>query len=325
MCEDLDESIPIFEQIEYALFDDLTLAKTIFGPDAETFLPILRPFAESVNIIDYVYTPLDEFMKILKVQGDIGRSQQIYWREILLRAHFTATTTLLRQHKWISGVLLGTAFHNLFMFATSFRGFIESAADSVEALEHVPLLLAERSEFIKKAVAGKADYIDTTDVEEQLIHYSHARKEAKPEKLPVVHKAKASRDYLTKLQGSPNGEIHECYSWLCEFSHPSSATLGFMLEKNDDTTVRLAASPTDMIFIGQFSNRFRPIMRKVFTFGFTPALLTLKVLNALPLQELHTPLINRFDYTEIPLWQKMVKHLKPEPSPAKNKNKIKKS
>jgi len=60
----------------------------------------------------------------------IAERNQVYWREILFRAHFGASTGMLRLNEWLHGSERALVDGNVLMLAAGIRGFIEACADT---------------------------------------------------------------------------------------------------------------------------------------------------------------------------------------------------
>jgi hypothetical protein len=62
---------------------------------------------------------------------------QVYWREILFRAHFGACASLLRTRRWIEGACAAFEHRNYHTFMAAFRGWLESSADTFDAFRTI--------------------------------------------------------------------------------------------------------------------------------------------------------------------------------------------
>lgn len=54
----------------------------------------------------YFYIDNGTYMNKL-LSGEISEAMQIYWREMLFRIHFVATSSILRNAEWIDGIVFG--------------------------------------------------------------------------------------------------------------------------------------------------------------------------------------------------------------------------
>ena len=96
-------------------------------------------------------------------------------------------------------------------FCASFRALIESAADGYDALSNVASTLAEYREIVNQSLQGKAEQpVLAVELEDQLIHFSHARKLSKRDASPLSHKAKPTADYVRSLEKADLPRLYEC-------------------------------------------------------------------------------------------------------------------
>src|SRR5688572_17463414 len=117
-----------------------SLDETLFGEDAVTWIPPLQRVTSSLDGYRYSFVAEKQYASILA--QDVPRGMEIYWREILYRAHLAAGTSLLRFDRWISGVRSAYESSNAFAYAACLRAALESAADSFDGLKAVPISLA---------------------------------------------------------------------------------------------------------------------------------------------------------------------------------------
>lgn len=84
---------------------------------------------------------VDDYECVLR--EDSVRGMQVYWNEILARAHLTAVVAILRSRHWINAIVAATNDKNLLAFAAALRGLIESSADTQNALGGIAISLVE--------------------------------------------------------------------------------------------------------------------------------------------------------------------------------------
>src|SRR6266446_1998355 len=85
----------------------------LLGPSAAFLTSLLDGFAVAAEPCSYRIMPLAESALITTM----AERNQIYWREILFRAHFGACTGLLRLHEWLHGSEQALADGNVLMLA----------------------------------------------------------------------------------------------------------------------------------------------------------------------------------------------------------------
>src|SRR4051794_18889426 len=79
---------------------------------------------------------------------------EIYWKEILYRAHMAAVVAILRNTRWVSAVTSEFAQGNLFGWAAACRSLIEAAGDTMDGFQPVAITLAEQHRMILTEITG---------------------------------------------------------------------------------------------------------------------------------------------------------------------------
>ena len=242
------------------------------------------------------------------LERDLGEAMRVYWTETLGRAHLASATAILRSRRWLSGVEQASAENNLLLFAAALRGLMESAADASTALIGTPLTLAHRHSSISECLEGRArSRLESSEVEDELIHYSHARRLSRSERAnaPSSHKARQVQEYL-KIFGDLNAEnVRRCYSDLCDLTHPGASSVTMWLDTDDPTGSQFRLSTRqDQAFIADFLQRYPTIPLELLMFAFNGPVITLNVLNYFPIEDLHTPKLLNWHLDGIPAWIK---------------------
>jgi hypothetical protein len=289
------------------------LAERVFGIDAASFVPALDELSTMLAGFQYRFLPGPEFQRIML--KDVAAGMRIYYLEILHRAHFAAVTSLLRSHRWVRGILSSAQQGNLHTFAASFRGFLEAAADTHHSLNITCTSLADCHSIIRKAIAGKLrDVILAPELEERLIHFTHARRLEKKEVAPDSHKAEAAAKYLATLNESGDGRVLECYGELCELTHPAASSIMCFTQVNDSGTLFTLSPDWASTLIDDFCRDYSDIMLRIMALGVMPPLLQLKVLNHIGPPPLRIPLIEGLPLASRPVWIDLRRRLN-DPSP----------
>ena len=73
---------------------DQALAVAVFGRTAASFVAVLDRVTSAAAVHTYDFMRNDDFRRLLA--QDVSGAMQVYWREILFRAHFGACASLLR-------------------------------------------------------------------------------------------------------------------------------------------------------------------------------------------------------------------------------------
>ena len=248
----------------------------------------------------------EEYKELLA--HDLSEGMRVYWTETLGRAHLAAVTAVLRSRCWLSGVAQATAESNFLAFAATFRGLMESAADASTAFHAIPLTLAHRHSAITESLEGRANSTTiSSEVENVLIHYSHARHLSRSERAnaPSSHKACSVQKYL-KIFGDQNADnVKQCYSDLCDLTHPGASSIAMWLDTYDPNGSEFRLSTRqDQTLIADFIERYPTIPLELLMFAFNGPIITLNILNYFPIEDLHTPEILNWQLDGLPAWTK---------------------
>lgn len=260
---------------------------------------LLGRLLTGIERFSYNYMPAAEYDRI----GALHERMRIYWFEILERAHCNSLLALLRLNRWLDGMRVAAESDNFLGFAASFRGLLESAADSRHALRDVPKALAAAFSFAYEAVHGRAQSLVLAPyLESDLIHFSHGRKSEKNEEAPDAHAAKTMKEYLIALQGAPSGPLFDAYAELCNITHPAADSVLYLLTKGRDGQVAFAEC-ADRQGIQDLCTRGGTVV----TYSVSESILypaaTLRLLNRFDLDELRTPAVEAVSLEHVPLWK----------------------
>jgi hypothetical protein len=282
-------------------------AQKLFGAAVASFLPVIVVIENEINTKKVTYSYMDSASFDLLLHNDPDEALRIYWFETLGRAHFAATASILRTRDWLNGAL-SSYENNLFLpFCASFRGLIESSSDSFAALHNVALTIAENNKLIKSAMNKNSNaMVISEELENQLIHFSHARKLEKSEKgkAPSSHVALSAADYVKRMDTFFSISAHSCYSELCQYTHPAAdSVLHWHLPGGDDNTyVLFPFGAKEKIEV--FCEEHTKIMAPLFYSTLNPALAILKTILHFNVPEFHYLKLNEIDMGEIALWKK---------------------
>lgn len=176
----------------------------------------------SLNHQKYWYIDNGTYMKIViqgGFQGSVKEGMKIYWREMLYRIHFVATSSLLRNGEWIKGIVFGLERNNTMMFCSSLRGFLESVTDSFYSLEAVPTALSLNYKNIVKCLDERMNKMfHAEELEKVLIHYEFAAKGDEEKSL-------SANSYIKEYDECSGVDTKRLYSRLCEIVHPAAGSL----------------------------------------------------------------------------------------------------
>lgn len=273
----------------------------MFGKTAELYLHTLNQLPLAQLRKSYTFMKVDEFRNIL--ESDLSKGMQIYWHEMLQRAHLAAATSILRSRRWLDGIISATTDKNVLLFAAALRGFIESAADTNTSLLRVPKTIATNRVMIATALAGQANIMHIADeLEEMLIHFSHARKLKKGEVAPTYHQTKRVVDYIEVLEKASGHRVVESYSELCDFTHAGWSSVALWFGGDPDVEEKLVPCREEWV-MDSLLERYQPIFVELLMLAFNTPVITLATLNYFPTTELHTPELRKWNLSDIQEWK----------------------
>lgn len=279
----------------------MTSEEFVLATGIDVYVPTLKQLVSAERSFRYTYVSSAEYGTIV----DPRERSRIYWYEILERAHFGATASLIRLDRWLQAMDAAATTENFLAFAASFRGLIESTGDARFALGDVPMGLAATFRLAHDAIHGIPKvFALAKNLEDDLIHFSHARKLKKDESSPETHSAKTMREYLQILQGGSSGPLFSCYEELCNVTHPAATSVLYLLEKADDGAL-VFSSRADERSIVDLCNRGDTVVKFCVSEALMLPIVILRILNRFELPELRTPTVEGIVMDDIPLWREV--------------------
>lgn len=289
---------------------DMTVARRWLGDAAASHIPVLERVVHGLRSVEYDFMPNDAFETLVKSAP--RRAMQVYWAEILFRAHFAAGTSVARTTRWLQGLLVHTENPNFTAFAAAYQGFLEASADSFDVFDNVSWWLAQLHADLRLAASGRMDEPTLCPaLENALIHFTHAGY-LKDENVADTHRAKQMKQYLKGLEGSGFPEINDCYRLLSDIAHPGSGSISCYaapLSTPGRVGYRLALDQ-DAALITSFCSEYQNVTERTMFFGVVPPILVLRLLNELPLDALHTPAMSEIGVDNHPAWLPLADRLK---------------
>jgi hypothetical protein len=251
----------------------------------------------------YRYTFLDPTEYSALLARDTAAGMAVYWREMLHRAHWAASTSLIRTHRWLAGLLDAFGTENLIVFCACTRGLLEASADSWYSLNPVAPTLASAKSIIVKALAERLnDRVLAEEVENRLIHFTFARKAKKGEVLPEHHEAETIAAYLTAFQ-EEQPSIRNFYAALCDVVHPGARSiLSFAKPLDANASNIMLTLEGESRALAEFAVLFRVVLGDIMAAGFNTGILILRTLNALPATEVHTRFLESIPFKPLAAW-----------------------
>ncbi|ELR64462.1 hypothetical protein C942_02486 [Photobacterium marinum] len=282
----------------------------IFGENGQDMLNTLFGVVENIDITKYQFMSHKEHELLMYKDFYTGLKQ--YWVEILFRAHFASVASIYRNYQWVMG-MESSYKNNLFLpYTACFRALIESAADTFDSFNGVPVALAKNNKQINKIITGKykkkVGFV-SKELEDKLIHFSHARRVGKKEDVPDSHQAKSAAKYINSLDKNKSLKLYECYSELCEYTHPAASSTGnFMSSIDENTFVFSTGFDKDKIIA--LSSKYSDAIEVLLSCAFNPGLITLKLLRKLSEPTCQVPIVDQIGVGDMPLWKECIKHFK---------------
>lgn len=235
---------------------------------------------------------------------------RIYHFEILQRLYLAATTGFLRFYNWLNGLEYSLSSDNIIIFESSLRGLIESSCDLYDALENIPLNLAEYFSIFKSALNEELKEIySLKEFEDKLIHFQNASNKNKNMGKGLgenIYNPKSARDYITSIN-LKHLNLYKCYSELCEMTHPAEDSLSVFIH-NEDNILLINTNPDDKIksFISSYSGELKEMFERTFNL----LIIIFKTVNLFEIEKLTLKYPEQLDCTSIPMWKKIKEKLK---------------
>ena len=287
--------------------DEVKSTERILGADGVRILGYTRTMVEGFERAHtiYRYMPPEDFRSL--INSDWKSGQKVYWEEMLGRAHFAAVASMIRALRWLSGMCTAHSSALFLPFCASFRALIESVADAYDSLSNVAISLAEYHGRVNALLQLKeGPGVLAQELEDQLIHFSHARKLSKGEVAPTSHSAKPAAEYVRSLEKADLPRLYECYQQLCQYTHPAAHSVGHLL-------VSVPPGPGDLFLLTPSTDRkcievlvdeYQSLILPLLMVAFNPGALVLKVLLYFEVPQFHSEGIRGFDLRGIPGWIK---------------------
>jgi hypothetical protein len=279
----------------------------ILGEDASQYIPVIKKILSECGSYNYEFISEESFKDL--AGRDIAESQVQYIKELLYRSHFASLSAIARNHEWLEGMRCSYEAGLYLPFAASMRCFLESTADSYFSLASLCTTISKNIGIINDTINKRTNEFGVfTDLENLLIHYSHARRVDKNETVPEFHKAETAAKYIRDLEEKSSARVQECYSELCQLSHPAAQGVLHMMVPVSDTKFAFEHGYGEAK-IKALLSKYRRDFVSLLTFSFNPSILALKVLNNVDLSHLHVKPINELDMNHIVAWKQCKKNI----------------
>jgi hypothetical protein len=186
---------------------------------------------------------------------------------------------------------------------------MEAAGDSGYSLGGVPLTLAEHHRKIQAEVKGKGSgpFFISGELENTLIHFTHARKLLKTDTAPDSHEARKPWEYLKFIEGMKITGSKELYAHLCELVHPASKSVSTMFVATERGL--MIRPENERLVLDDLARENRDILSEVLMAAYNPPILILRVLHKFGLFT-QIDALRKYKLDNIALWRKMEKVLR---------------
>ena len=206
---------------------------------------------------------------------------------------------------------------NFTAFNAAYRGCLEAAADSYHTFRSIPGWLADFHTVIRAALAKTIEQPTLfKDLEDALIHFTHAGYVKKGEHVDPTLRAKATADYLKAL-GTEAVDVMGCYRDLCDVTHPGIGSIRCYADgfKTDNGTGYSLRFDRDAQQIAEFCKEYESVSRRMIFFSVVPPVMTLRLLNDFGVSELYTPGAKSVVHDDNPAWKPFALRLKDNSPP----------
>ena len=231
---------------------------------------------------------------------------------MLFRSHLASCSALRRHGEWLRSLVTAVEQDCLFGAYASYRGFLESAADSLYSLGGVPKTIAPNLPGIIHRLKQKPtdEVYLSPELENRLIHFSHGRKLERGESADPMHAAKQIREYLDGIKQLGAKEIHTLYSELCGITHPSaeSVVIWYNSEEVGHNIVWHLHTISVRARFTEFLDRWKTTSEVIIIAAFVPIFMNLRILhkfNFLP----KIPNLKSFPLDAVQAWKQIERQI----------------
>lgn len=280
-------------------FPENKAAASVFGDAAIVYGRLINDISRELFQEIYHFESMSTF--------DVASAEhkrRVYWIEILRRAHLASVASIVRATAWIDCAAREYEVGNLYGWAAACRSLIEASGDTLNSLRRVPFALADNHNLIRANLAGKGNIVlQSKELEDDLIHFTHGRKIEKGIKAPDSHKAKQSWEYVKLIENMKIVGVAQLYAELCELVHPAAGSVLSMITETEDGWKIVPANQNE--FLINMVVEKRRVLSEVLWAAFNPPLLTLRVLHKFGIfRQINA--LRKYNFDTIADWQKIV-------------------
>lgn len=297
-----------------AFLTDSDGIEALFGHSARFYVPLLRQIMPRVFRVQYDFedTPTYE-RKLRDGTYTCADGNRVYWRDFLFLAHLVVSASLHRTCRLVDASVRERRASSLPGWASCTRALLEAIGDANTTLRPLLSLLPEKHHSIRRCLEGREDQIImfSSEVEDLMTHFTHARRLAKGEKqdLPSSHQAKPATEYIRELAAYGISDVPELYSELCAFSHPAADSVKYLFANTGEGTVFRIDPFADQRAIDSLVAAHRAVFENLLLVAANPILLILRVFHAFRLFP-NIPELRDVNFSAIPAWAAIERDLK---------------
>lgn len=284
---------------------DVQAMAAVFGEQSKVYGLIVNDIVSDLAKDRYNFEDLGEFEQNALDAGT-GRDHagRVYWTEMLYRAHMSSVAAVFRTTRWIEVAIREHDAGSLYGCAAACRSLIESAGDIGLSLGPVAHTLARIKDKVKAEISGRASepMLISKELEDSLIHFTHARKIAKAEEAPDSHKAMQSFKYIDYVDQMKISGVKDFYARLCEIVHPAAESVSVTFVPEGDAWI--VDPRNESAVLEKLLAERRSTLSGVVMASYNAPLLILKTLHSFDLFTKLTGL-RKYRFDDIPEWNRV--------------------
>ena len=280
----------------------MTNIKKSIGEDAYKIIEIGRHLLSEPMAAKYKFSTEKELEEAFTKSSKVGN--QLYWLEIFYRCHISSYSGLKRLLDWVA--IIEQSSDNFISYCSALRGLMECAGDTYDGLSAAAITLGDNKSIIKEALRGE---LETTTVnkelEDTLIHFTHASKTYAKVTGQSYHKPKQSQEYVKKLEEGTSIKFYEYYGFLCEFTHPAGASLGYNFDETANGELIFNPSRDKQLVLDALI-KDKSLIIEILMRGFNPIILLIKTINLFQVEGLYSKYADQI-VLDVPAWKRIIK------------------
>lgn len=262
----------------------MTILRENIGEEAYKIIEIGRHLLNEPMKVKYKFVSENELKAALEKSLEFGN--QLYWREIFYRCHMASYSGLKRLLDWVS--IIEQSSDNFISYCSSLRGLMECAGDTYDGLSAVAITLGDNKKIIREALQGTLQTIAINqELEDKLIHFTHASKPYSKQTGIKNHKPKRSEEYVKALENGSSIKFYDYYGFLCELTHPAGNSLGYNFDETSNGEMVFNPTRDRQLVIDSLA-RDKDLIVEILMRGFNPISLLIKTINLFQLEGMYS-------------------------------------